>query len=85
MAASTPWQLVCEMATELSRSFGLSTKKGVTSCARLVYRKLQFYEYRASIEEEYARRMTKLAKQPLGRDEIGYVADQFQVLSCVLF
>lgn len=28
---------------------------------------------RASIEEEYAKRMTKLAKTTLGRDEIGYV------------
>ncbi|KAK7057810.1 septation protein imp2 [Favolaschia claudopus] len=30
-----------------------------------------FWKERASIEEDYARRLTKLAKQTLGRDEIG--------------
>jgi len=29
---------------------------------------------RASIEEEYAKRLAKLAKMTLGRDEIGYVS-----------
>jgi hypothetical protein len=29
--------------------------------------------HRASIEDDYAKRMSKLAKQPLGRDEIGFV------------
>jgi hypothetical protein len=28
---------------------------------------------RSAIEEEYAKRLGKLAKVPLGRDEIGYV------------
>lgn len=27
---------------------------------------------RAAIEEDYARRLAKLARQPLGRDETGY-------------
>lgn len=29
--------------------------------------------HRSSIEEDYAKRMAKLAKMPIGRDEIGYV------------
>jgi Fes/CIP4, and EFC/F-BAR homology domain len=36
----------------------------------------QFFNasFRASIEEEYAKRLSKLAKQTLGRDEIGCVS-----------
>ena len=29
--------------------------------------------FRASIEEDYSKRLAKLAKMTLGRDEIGYV------------
>ena len=32
-----------------------------------------FWKERAAIEEDYAKRLSKLAKQALGRDEIGYV------------
>lgn len=35
---------------------------------------------RASIEEDYAKRMSKLAKQALGRDEIGYVRTSFMLI-----
>jgi len=34
---------------------------------------LCIYLFRAAIEEEYAKRLAKLAKMTLGRDEIGYV------------
>lgn len=41
-------------------------------------------EYRAAIEEDYARRLAKLARQPLGRDETGYVVPAMCLLSVSL-
>jgi hypothetical protein len=35
---------------------------------------LTYPSYRAAIEEEYAKRLTKLSKLTLGRDEIGCVS-----------
>lgn len=39
--------------------------------ARTVEEVKAFWKERASIEEDYAKRMSKLAKTALGRDEIG--------------
>lgn len=39
--------------------------------ARTVEELRAFWKERAAIEEDYAKRLSKLAKQTLGRDEIG--------------
>ncbi|KAH8110552.1 hypothetical protein DFH11DRAFT_1514214 [Phellopilus nigrolimitatus] len=39
-----------------------------------------FWKERASIEEDYAKRMSKLAKQPLGKDEIGELKNSLDTL-----
>ncbi|KAJ7074327.1 SH3 domain-containing protein [Mycena amicta] len=39
-----------------------------------------FWKERASIEEDYARRMAKLSKQALGRDEIGDLRNSFDAI-----
>ena len=41
--------------------------------ARTIDELKAFWKERAAIEEDYAKRLSKLAKQVLGRDEIGYV------------
>jgi hypothetical protein len=41
--------------------------------SRTVEELRNFFKERALIEEDYAKRMAKLSKQALGRDEIGYV------------
>lgn len=46
--------------------------------ARSVEEVRVFWKERAAIEEEYAKRLSKLAKTALGRDEIGYVLGSIQ-------
>ncbi|KAF8466521.1 hypothetical protein JB92DRAFT_3061254 [Gautieria morchelliformis] len=43
----------------------------IRGAARTTEELRAFWKERASIEDDYAKRMSKLAKQPLGRDEIG--------------
>ncbi|KZV84348.1 hypothetical protein EXIGLDRAFT_727278 [Exidia glandulosa HHB12029] len=48
--------------------------------ARTVEELRAFWKERAAIEEDYAKRLTALAKKPLGRDEIGELRNSFDTL-----
>ncbi|EJD08179.1 uncharacterized protein FOMMEDRAFT_116643 [Fomitiporia mediterranea MF3/22] len=48
--------------------------------ARTIDELRAFWKERAAIEEEYAKRLSKLAKQPLGRDEIGELKNSLDTL-----
>ncbi|BFZ58757.1 formin-binding protein [Savitreella phatthalungensis] len=67
--------------------WGMQDDAGVTalitrmSDAKTVNEELRaYYKERASIEDEYARRLTKLSRQPLGTGELGFVHEAIETL-----
>jgi hypothetical protein len=63
----------CEAPLGPWKNFVIFGKRG-TSLRPAYKTTLLISSLRAIIEEEYAKRLTKLAKLALGRDEIGYVS-----------
>lgn len=73
MPASTCCSLGCVVPQGPWKSFATFGRKGVSYIARIIPRIRLLLPLRAAIEEEYAKRLAKLTKATLGRDEIGYV------------
>lgn len=83
MAVSMSCSLACVVPRARWRSYGpfgangacfsSSERRRIQSILTLSACSPVSRPYRAAIEEDYAKRLAKLSKQPLGRDEVGYV------------